>query len=153
MTALGFGAELPHFPENSNAFSFGGQFRQGAQGRLHGIGICAVTVVNKLHAADLLDLQTRFRERRGSETGSALLQRDTEDTTSSDCEQRILHHVQTGHGQLCTATMRALENSELRSVLALAYFGGADCSVSCARQDNFGARTRGEARTERIVRI
>ena len=98
-------------------------------------------------------MQTRFGEGRGSETGSTFLQGDTEDTTSGDCEQCILHHVQPGHGQLCAAAMRALENSELRAVLALAYLGGADRSVSCARQGDFAARTRRDAIAERIVCI
>src|SRR5205823_8899207 len=70
MAVLRFSAEFPHFTENGNAFPVSGQFRQGAQGCLHGIGICVVTVVNELHATDLLDLQTRFSEGRGSETGS-----------------------------------------------------------------------------------
>src|SRR5437762_6731150 len=153
MAVLRFSAEFPHFPKNGNAFPFSGQFRQGAQGCLHGIGICVVTVVNEFHATELLDLQTRFGERRGSEAGSTLFQRDTEDTTSGYREQRILHHVQARHGQLCAAAMRALENSELCSVLALAYLGGADRSVSCARQGDFAARTRRDAIAERIVCI
>ena len=69
-------------------------------------------------------MQTRFGQRRGSETGSTFLQGDTEDTTSCDCEQRILHHVQTRNGELRAAAVRPFEDGEFRSVLALATLGG-----------------------------
>src|ERR1051326_6437582 len=100
MAAFRFRAEFPHFPKNGNAFPFRGQFCQGPKGCLHGIGICVVTVVNELHATDLLDLQTRFGEMRGSKTGSAHFEKDTEGTTSGEREQSILNDVRAGWGQL-----------------------------------------------------
>ena len=50
----------------------------------------------KLNAADLLDLQTRFRERRRGEAGGAFLEGKSKGAPGRDGEHRILHHVQPG---------------------------------------------------------
>ena len=60
----------------------------------HRFGIRVVAVVDELNAADLLDLQTRFRERRRGETGGAIFERKAKDAAGRDGEHRILHHVQ-----------------------------------------------------------
>ena len=62
--------------------------------RFHRIGIGVVAVVDELDAVDLLDLQTRFRERRRGQTGGAILERKAKDAAGRDGQHRVLHHVQ-----------------------------------------------------------
>ena len=99
MAAFRFGAQFAHFAEHGDAFSIGIEFDQRAQRGLHRIGIGVVAVVDELDAVNFFDLQTRFGEGRGGKAGGAFLERKTKDATGRDGEQRILHHVQTGHGQ------------------------------------------------------
>ena len=132
MAALRFGTKFPHFSKHSDAFPIGIQFHQSAQRRFHRIGISVVTVVDKLHAMNFLDLQTRLGERSGDQAGSAILEGKTKDATDCDCEQRVLNHVQTGHRQLRTAAMGALQYRKIRSGTALSNFAGEDRSCSCA---------------------
>ena len=61
MSAIGFRSELAHFAQHCDASAVRFQIDQRSQSRLHRIRIGVVTVVNKLHAVDLTDLQTRFR--------------------------------------------------------------------------------------------
>ena len=41
---------------------------------------------------------------------------NTKRAASGDCEQSVLDHVQAGHGQLSTTTVRAFQDCELRAV-------------------------------------
>ena len=42
----------------------------------------------------LFDLQARFRQRRGGETGRAFFERKPENAARRDRQHRVLHHVQ-----------------------------------------------------------
>ncbi len=66
-----------------------------AQRRFHRIRVGVVAVVEKLHAADFLDLQARFRERGRGEAGGTFLHGKSKCPPGGDGQQRILHHVRT----------------------------------------------------------
>ena len=108
MAALRFRTELAHLTEHGDATSVGVELDERAQRGFGRIGIRVVAVVDELDAADLLDLQTRFGERRRGETDRALLERKPKNASGGDGEHRILHHVQSGHRKLRPAAMRAL---------------------------------------------
>ncbi len=81
-----------------------------------------VTVVDELYSANRLDLQTRLGDGRGCEAGGAVLERNAKDAAGGDGEERVLHHVQTGHGQDRVAAMRAFEEGEFRAARRLSNF-------------------------------
>jgi hypothetical protein len=132
MAVLRFGTKFPHLPQDSDAFPIGVQLDQRVQGRFHGIGVCVVAVVEKMHAPDFFDLQTRFGKWRSDETDAAILKGKTKDASGANCEQRVLHHVQTRYRQLCTATVRTLQYRKVCSALALTDFARTDGSGSRA---------------------
>ena len=98
VATLGFGTELAHLAQDCYAFSLGIELDQCSQRCFHRIGIGVVAVVEKMHAADFLDLQARSSERRRSETDGGFLDGQPKCPTGSDGEQCILHHMQTGNG-------------------------------------------------------
>src|SRR5882724_10228530 len=130
MAVLRFGTKFPLFPQDSDAFPIGVQLDQRVQGRSHRLGICVVAVVEKMHAMDFFDLQTRFGKRRSDEAGGAILKGKTKDASGGNCEQCVLHHVQTRYRQLCAATVRSLQYRKVCSALALTDFAGTDRSGS-----------------------
>src|SRR6266487_1390863 len=131
MVLLRFGTKFPHFPQDSDALSIGIQFHQRAQRRFHGIGICVVAIVEKTHALNLFDLQTRFGKWRSNEASSAILEGKTKESTGGNCEQRILDHVQTRYWQLGPGTVRCLQDCKICPDLALSDFVGSDFPCSC----------------------
>ena len=98
VAALRFATEFAHFAQDCDAFSLGIELDECSQRCFHRIGIGVVAVVEKMHAADFLDLQARFGERRRSKTGGGFLDGQPKFPTGSDGEQCILHHMQTGNG-------------------------------------------------------
>ena len=107
MAMLRFVAQFSHLAKHRDAFSVRIQFDERAQRRFHRFGICVVTVINELNSADLSNLQSRFSQRRTGKTGRGFFERKTEHAAGGYSEHRVLHHVQTGHRQLGTATMSA----------------------------------------------
>ncbi len=153
MAGLRFFAKLAHFAKNSNPFSIGIEFDERAQRRFHRIGIGVVAVVNELHAANFLDLQSRSGQRRGSQPSRAFFDRQSKGAPGRDGKQRVLHHVQTGHGQLCTAAVRTFKNCELTAIGGLSNIGCPNRSAFDTGKHNFSARARGYYFAERVVRV
>jgi hypothetical protein len=70
---LRFSTQFPHLPEHRDTFSLGVELDQCSQCRFHRIGVGVVAVIEKLHAVDFLNLQTRFGQRCRGETCGTFL--------------------------------------------------------------------------------